>query len=125
MKKQLARVRRELAEEEARGVGKGGSEAEDFLKFFLGIQRDGFGPRRRASGTFPGKGSCRTKALLLIRNPDRDLAWVRIRRIERAQSRESLRRRGRCDSGCGEPQKISSRTMSRHSVFLAATRAEV
>src|SRR6266576_6871300 len=123
MKKPLARFRGELAEKEAGGVRKSSTKAQDFLKFLYGIQGDRFGSSR-GRGAFPTERCRLRKALLLVRNPHRDLAWVRICGIERAQSRQPFGRRGRRHSDSRNLQKISPRTMSRHSVFSLTTRTE-
>src|ERR1700741_3532273 len=104
MKKPLACVRSELAEEEAGGVGKGGSETENFLKSLLGIQSDCF-TRSRASRTFPGERRRLRKALLLIRNPHGDLAGVRSH-IKRPKGGDPFSRRGTRHSRRGKLQEI-------------------
>src|SRR4030095_1938266 len=85
-----------LAEQEAGGVGKGCAEAQNCLEFFFWIQRDSAGARR-SFGRLPGerRGAC--EALLLVRDPDSDLARAGLRRIERAHHRKGF---GGCGCGC-------------------------
>ncbi len=113
MKQARAGVCRKLVEEVARCIRECGAEAQNLLKFFLRIQRDGLGSGSTA-GAFPRKRGPGRKALFIVRDPNGNWALAGGGVIERAESRKCFRRCGHGSAGDRELQKITPGTFLGH-----------